>query len=349
MIKKVFAVVLILMLASINAVLAQGTATLDVLVYDSYAVSEELVAKFEADNNVKLQFIEAGDGTELLNRAILTKDAPIADVILGINSVLVTRALEHDLLESYAAPALDTIADRYKIDGSNRVLPFDHASVCLNYDTKYFADNNLAVPTKLEDLISPTYQGMLAIENPISSTPGLAFMLLTIDIFGEDGYLLYWQDLVENGAEIVPDWSTAYYTNFTAGGGDGHQPLVVSYETSPAAAPFYAEEPMEEAPTAAVIADDTCFEMVEYIGILKGTEKLDLAQKFVDAVLSPEWQSDMPGQMFVYPVNGDAEIPEIFTTFAPLPANPVTIDPAIVAVNFETWLQKWSNAITINQ
>lgn len=349
MIKKVLAVALMLMLVSVTAVIAQKTLTLDVLVYDSYAVSEELVAKFETDNGVKLQFIEAGDGTELLNRAILTKDAPIADVILGINSVLVSRALENDLLESYAAPALGKIAERYKIDAENRVLPFDHANVCLNYDTEYFAEKNLAVPTKLEDLITPAYQGMLSIENPVSSTPGLAFMLLTIDIFGEDGYLLYWQDLAENGAEIVPDWSTAYYTNFTAGGGDGHQPIVVSYDTSPAAAPFYAEEPMEKAPTAAVVADDTCFEMIEYIGILKGTEKADLAQKFVDAVLSPEWQSDMPGQMFVYPVNADAEIPEIFTKFAPLPENPVSIAPAIVAENFETWLQKWSNAIIINQ
>ena len=192
MIKKVLAAALMLMLVSVTAVIAQKTPTLDVLVYDSYAVSEELVAKFETDNGVKLQFIEAGDGTELLNRAILTKDAPIADVILGINSVLVSRALENDLLESYAAPALDKIAERYKIDAENRVLPFDHANVCLNYDTEYFAEKNLAVPTKLEDLITPAYQGMLSIENPVSSTPGLAFMLLTIDIFGEDGYLLYW-------------------------------------------------------------------------------------------------------------------------------------------------------------
>lgn len=347
MLQKVLAVILVIACLTVSSVFADD-ATLDVLVYDSYAVSEDLVAAFESANQVRLQFIEAGDGTELLNRAILTKNAPLADVILGINSVLVARALENDLLEPYAAPALDSIDDKFKVDAENRALPFDHAGICLNYDTAYFETNGLDVPASLEELADPKYKGMLAIESPVSSTPGLAFMLLTVDVFGEDGFLDYWNSLVENGAEIVPDWSTAYYTNFTAGGGDGHQPMVVSYDASPAAAPFYADEPMEKAPTAAIVADKTCFNMIEYIGILKGTDQAALARKFVDAVLSPEWQSDLPGQMFVYPVNSEATVPELFETFAPVPRNPVMMDPALVAASFEKWLQLWSASVQLN-
>ncbi len=346
--KKLLVVCGLALLLSVGSVFSQETPTLDILVYDSYAVSEDLVAKFESDNNVKLQFIEAGDGTELLNRAILTKDAPLADVIVGMNSVLVTRALDNDILEPYASPLLDSIDTKYQTDPEDRALPFNHAGICLNYDSEYFETNNLAIPASLTDLTDEKYRGMLAIENPVSSTPGLAFMLLTVELFGEDGFVDFWQQLLDNGAEIVPDWSTAYFTNFTAGGG-GHQPIVVSYDASPAAAPLYAEEPMEKAPTAAIIADQTCFNMVEYVGILKGTDRPDEAKKFIDAVLGTDWQSDMPAQMFVYPVNHDAEIPAIFETFAPIPENPISMDPAYVAKNFENWLQMWSNSIQINQ
>lgn len=347
--KKISSLVLLLfLLVTVTTVTGQNNV-LDVLVYDSYAVSEELVLRFEAANDVKLQFIEAGDGTELLNRAILTAEAPIADVIVGINSVLVNRALVNNLLESYESPYLSEIDAIYQTDPENRALPFNHGAVCINYDTEFFSTHELKVPTTLEELVDPVYSGMLAIENPISSTPGLAFMLMTIDVLGEDGYLFFWEDLLENGAEIVPDWSTAYYTNFTAGGGGGYQPMVVSYDASPAAVPFYAEEPMDEAPTASILADDMCIEMIEYAGILKGSDQVELAQKFIDALLSAEWQSDLPAQMFVYPVNGTATIPELFETFAPQPVNPVRMDPAIVAVNYEKWLQAWAESIRINQ
>lgn len=265
-----------------------------------------------------------------------------------MNSVLIPRALDNGILESYASPLLASINEKYLIDPENRALPFNHGDVCLNYDIEYFTTNQLAVPTTLDDLTGEAYRGLLAIENPVSSTPGLAFMLLTVDLYGEDGFVDYWQKLLDNGAEVVPDWSTAYFTNFTAGGG-GHQPIVVSYAASPAAAPLYADEPMDEAPTAAVIADQTCFNMVEYAGILKGTDQPELAQKFIDAILGTDWQSDMPALMFVYPVNVDAEVPEIFETFAPIAENPVSMDPAFVADNFEKWLQLWSSSVQISQ
>jgi thiamine transport system substrate-binding protein len=140
----------------------------------------------------------------------------------------------------------------------------------------------------------------LVVENPITSTPGIAFLLATIAAYGEDGFIDYWKSLLANKIEIADGWSTAYYTNFSAGGGMGPQPMFVSYDASPAAAPFYAESEMETAPTASILSDGMCYQVVEFLGILKGTQNQELAEKFVDAILGKEWQEDLPGQMFVF-------------------------------------------------
>jgi thiamine transport system substrate-binding protein len=122
----------------------------------------------------------------------------------------------------------------FVLDSSFRALPVDYGDVCINYDKKYFEENNLAVPASFEDLVKPEYNGLLVVQSPATSSPGLAFMLATRAYFG-DGFLDYWQSLKDNGVVVVDGWETAYYTNFSASSGQGPQPMVVSYASSPAA------------------------------------------------------------------------------------------------------------------
>ncbi len=216
-----------------------GPQTITVMTHDSFAISEDVIKAFEADNNAKVSFIQSGDAGSMLNQAILTKDAPIADVLFGVDNTFLSRALEADIFEAYQSPALSDIADEFKLDPSNRALPVDYGDVCINYDKAYFAENNLAVPQSFEDLAKPEYNGLLVVENPATSSPGLAFLLATRAHFG-DGYLDYWKSLKDNGVVVVDGWETAYYTNFSASSGKGPQPMVVSYASSPAAEVFFA-------------------------------------------------------------------------------------------------------------
>jgi thiamine transport system substrate-binding protein len=150
----------------------------------------------------------------VLNRAILTKDAPLADILFGVDNTFLSRSLEEDIFEPYASPALENIPDRFKLDPSNRALPVDYGDVCINYDKAYFAENDLAVPQTLEDLTKPEYANLLVVENPATSSPGLAFLMATVAHFGDD-YLEYWRSLQANGVVVVDGWETAYYTNFS--------------------------------------------------------------------------------------------------------------------------------------
>jgi thiamine transport system substrate-binding protein len=167
----------------------------------------------------------------------------------------------------------------------------------------------------LEDLTKPDYKGMLVVENPATSSTGLAFLLATISEYGQDGYLDYWQRLKDNGAVVVNDWNTAYYTNFSGSTGKGAQPMVVSYGTSPAVEVVYAGEKLDESPTASLVGKNMCFRQIEFVGILKGTKQSALAEKFVDFMLDKSFQEDIPMNMFMFPANQNAALPKEFTDY----------------------------------
>jgi len=320
------------------------TQTITIMTHDSFAIGEDVIKAFEAENNVKVSFIQSGDAGSMLNQAILTKDAPIADVLFGVDNTFLSRALEVDIFEVYTSPALNDIAAEFKLDPSNRALPADYGDVCINYDKAYFTENYLAVPQSFEDLARPEYKGLLVVENPATSSPGLAFLLATRAHFG-DGYLDYWKSLKDNGVVVVDGWETAYYTNFSASSGKGPQPMVVSYASSPAAEVFFASPAPSESPTASIVASGMCFRQIEFVGILKNGQNNDLAQKFVDFMLSQQFQEDMPLNMFVYPVNKNAQLPEVFTNFAQVAESPAVLSYSEIAFNRDLWIEAWTEAM----
>jgi len=318
--------------------------TLTVITHDSFAIGKDTIAAFEAENNVKVSFLQSGDAGTVLNQAVLTKDAPLADVLFGVDNTFLSRALDADIFEAYQSPALGDVNDEFKLDPTNRALPVDYGDVCINYDKKYFADKALPVPQSFEDLAKPEYKDLLVVENPATSSPGLAFLLATRAHFGDD-YLTYWQSLKANGVVVVDGWETAYYTNFSASSGKGSQPMVVSYASSPAAEVFFASPAPTESPTASIVADGMCFRQIEFVGILKNGQNKALAQKFVDFMLSQKFQEDMPLNMFVYPVNKNAQLPEVFLKYAEVAQSPATLSADEIAANRDAWIEAWSGAM----
>ncbi|MEJ5313515.1 MULTISPECIES: thiamine ABC transporter substrate-binding protein [Anaerolinea] len=318
---------------------------LRVMTHDSFAVSEDIVRAFEAAHQVKVTFIKSGDTGAALNRAVLTRENPQADVFYGVDNTFLSRALDEDIFEPYASPLLEKIPAEFKLDPTNRALPVDYGDVCINYDKAYFREKNLPVPQSLEELTRPEYRGLLVVENPATSSPGLAFLFATIAHFGEEGYLDYWKALRANEVVVASDWESAYYTYFSASSGKGPQPMVVSYASSPAAEVIFAEKPLEDAPTASLTAPGMCYRQIEFVGILKGTPQRKLAEAFVDFMLGKTFQEDMPLQMFVFPVNPEAVLPEAFTRYAQVAEQPATLDSARIAARREAWIQAWTEAV----
>ncbi len=314
------------------------------MTHDSFDISAELLANFEAESGIRVEVFKGGDGGEVINKSILAKDAPLADILFGVDNTFLSRALDADIFLPYESPLLAEVSDDLELDPEFRVTPIDYGDICLNYDVAWFEQSGLTPPDDLADLADPQYAGLTVAQNAATSTPGLGFLLATIDAFGEDGYLDYWRQLVANDVLIVDGWEQAYYSHFTAAS-EGDRPIVVSYASSPVAEVYYAEEPPARAPTAAVVADGTCFRQVEFAGILRGTDVEEEARQVIDFMLDTGFQEDIPLKMFVFPVNQSAELPEVFREHGQVADVPAQMDPERITANREAWIQAWTEAV----
>jgi thiamine transport system substrate-binding protein len=311
--------------------------------HDSFAISKDVKAAFEAESGLLLRILQAGDANETLNRALLTAGDPQGDVIFGIDDSVLSRAIEGDLLEEYRPDALASVVGTY-VALYDQVTPIDHGEVCLNVDRAWFAERGLAPPRRLEDLTDPRYRNLLVVENPATSSPGLAFLLATVARFGDDGWGAYWRDLRANGVLAVDGWEEAYTQQFSgAAGSPGTRPIVISYATSPAAEVIFAAKPPEVAPTAAV--EDGCYRQVEYAGILRGARNEKGARELIDFMLSERFQADVPGSMFVYPVREGVKLPPAFVEHAIVPENPLALPPDEIAENRDRWVDEWTEIV----
>ena len=293
------------------------------LAYDAFTPKDGIFDAFTAATGTKVKVVTSGDTGTLISKAIFTAGNPEGDVLWGLDNTLLSRAQKAELLTSYE--------------------PADYGDICVNYDKQWFASRNIAPPTSLEDLALPTYKNLLTVEDPVASSPGLGFLLGTIAHFGADNWQGYWKSLKANGVHIAPDWTTAYTIDFSGSSGKGKYPLVVSYGSSPPAEVLYAEKPIDTPPTAVI--ESTCFRQTEYVGALRGTRNPNNATLLISYLLDIPFQESMPLSLFVFPINKKAALPDLFTQFAVTPKNPLSLNPADIEKNRDSWLSTWRDIV----
>ena len=319
------------------------TQTITVLTHSSFNISKEVIADFTEQTGIEVRFLEGGDAGETVNRAILTKKRPLADLLYGVDNSLIAKAIKEDIFEPYKSELLEQIPQRYTLDFKGFATPIDIGFVNFNLDKQWFQENNLVFPTDISQLTEETYRGLTVIENPVSSSPGLAFMLATIARFDED-WLNYWADLRDNDLLITEGWTEAYYTAFTRYNGD--RPIVLSYASSPVAEVVFSEKELEDTPTANLFCESCVYRQIEAVGILKGTKQPEAAKAFIDYMLSLNFQEDIPLNMFVYPVNQEAKIPEVFAYSQVPQENEVTnLSAETIEENLADWLNDWTRVV----
>jgi len=344
---------IVLALSLLIPVTAQEGESVVVVTHDSFAVSEDVLEQFEEETGITVEILRSGDAGQVVNQSILSANNPLGDVLFGVDNTFLSRALNADIFVPYESPALETVDEQFILDEEHRVTPIDYGDVCLNYDIAYFEEIDLELPERLSDLTEPEYADLLVVENPATSSPGLAFMLATIAEFGTEDtteeeytFLDYWADLNENGVLVVDGWSEAYYTEFSAPGRDtGTRPLVVSYASSPPVELLFSDPMPEDAVTGAIVGDGMCFRQIEFAGVLDGANNPEGAEMFVDFMLSETFQEDMPLNMFVFPVVDDIELPELFVEHAQIAENPSTVAYDLIEENRDDWIQAWTEVM----
>ena len=349
----------------VSAVVGNAVASeLRVLVHSSFALPKPLLAQFEVDAGVRLAIIKAGDAGEMLNKLILTRAEPIADVVFGLDNALIGKAAAANVLDSYAGPAAQRASVAFKTasqTASQRpsqrpsqtasqagsmlpmlVLPVDYGFVTINYDRAWFNKNNLPLPKTLQDLAQPEYRNLLAVQNPATSSPGYAFMLATVAGLGVEPAFGWWARMRLNGVKVTKGWSETYYTEFTRNGGT--RPLVVSYASSPAAEVFYSKEKITEPPTGSLTLKGGVFRQVEGVALVKGGAQREAAQKFIEFMRSPAVQQALQTEMWMFPAEpGVARVEVMRHAVEPLAFdNPL---PEVIAEKGTGWVSRWTRVV----
>jgi thiamine transport system substrate-binding protein len=304
-------------------------AAITLVAYDSFPTDgtplNDALAGFSAETGIDVKIVIAGDAGTMVTKAALTAGNPEGDVMWGVDNTLLSAA-----------------TDGKVFDGDP--VQVDFGDVCVNYDIAWFTEHGIQPPTTLDDLLQPAYKDLLVVENPATSSPGLAFLLATVANSGDDGWQQYWKDLRANGVEVVDSWTSAYYERFSgAGGSDGDKPLVVSYGSSPPFEVLFADPPRTDAPTG--VSTGTCFRQLEYAGVLRGSAHPSEAQQLVQFMVSEPFQKELPLNLYVFPVDPATPLPDVFREFAVVPDNPFEMDPATIAANREQWQDQWNEIV----
>ncbi|MCL2464813.1 MAG: thiamine ABC transporter substrate-binding protein, partial [Micrococcales bacterium] len=313
--------------------------------HDSFALSDGILADFTKQTGYAVTVVQPGDAGTLVNQLVLTKDAPLGDVTFGIDNTFASRALDEGVVvPASPAPTGAAVRDgaQYRVagDAAGALTPIDVGDVCVNVDDSWFAAHHLTAPASLDDLIKPAYRNLFVTESPTTSSPGFAFLLATIAKYGADGWQGYWQALRNNGLQVDDGWDNAWNVDYTAGGGSGQYPIVLSYSSSPVdTVPAGGTSPT----TSALL--DTCFRQVEYAGVLAHAKNPAGAAAFVQFLLSDEVQADIPGSMYMYPVSSSVTVPDDWAKWAPLAPSPWSVPAAQIAANRSDWLQQWSDTV----
>ncbi len=328
--------------------------TLTILTYDAFSVDEGVIDNFTAATGIEVRFLMAEDAGGALNVALLNQDNPVADLLLGIDNTFLQIALDEQLLEQYESPQLVSLTPGLIPDGAQGyVTPYDHGYVALNYNVAWFEEHNYTVPASLEELTEARYEGVVAVQNPYTSSPGRAFLFATVDYFRNDGDPDYefddwWSDMAANDLIITPGWTEAYLMRYEGGYGQweadfiGGAQLVVSYTTSPGIEAYY-----ENTGTRALAIDRATFHQIEYAGVLKGAANAEAARQFIEFMLKDEFQAQLPYTQVMFPVvkDFDAGLPQVYRDNAPVPQQPAELTSEELATSSEDWLQAWLEAV----
>ncbi len=299
--------------------------------------------EFTAQTGISVEILIAGDTGTMISKAALTAGNPEGDVMWGIDNSFLSRAVEAEVFDRYEASGIDDLPTEFTdLVPEGEATPVDFGDVCVNYDIAALESDGIVPPSSLADLQQPEYASRLVVENPATSSPGLAFLMATIAEFGDDGWEGYWATLRDNGVLVVDGWSQAYYEEFSLPGGS--RPLVVSYGSSPPFEVLYAAEPLTEAPTGVI--ESTCFRQVEFAGVLRGTDSPNGARRLVDFLVSERFQREIALNLFVFPVDPDVVLDEAFTDYATFPDEPLRLDPQLIEANRADWIDRWTNVVT---
>lgn len=316
--KRIFALLTVALSLVLSACTNNTVASVTLVAHDSFVMGDELIAEYEKYGS-KLNIVRAGDVGEMTGKLVLTKDAPIGDVVYGIDNTFSSVVRENDVLAA-----------------TSELVAINFADICFNVDVEYFDKKNLVIPEHWKDLTQPKYKNLTVIENPNLSSTGLGFLVSTFAAFSSESETIsWWKSFKNNGVKVAASWEDAYYTDFSGSAGKGDYPIVLSYSSSP------ADEVDENGNARTIALRQDCFRQIEYAGVLRNAKNPTGAEAMIKFMLGRSFQEALPTAMYVYPIDENANRPGYWVLRAPEAISTIGGDLDI-AKNRSAWLTEYN-------
>lgn len=312
--------------------MAAEKPVLTIYTYDSftseYGPGPAVKAAFEKTCNCELQFVAAVDGVTLLNKIKTEGASSPADIVLGLDNNLLQAAVDTGLF----APSNVNLQKINMPFGwsTNLFVPYDYGFFSFVYDKNRTTD----LPKSLEELVYSDKPWKVIYQDPRTSTPGLGLLLWMQKVF-DDKAADAWQHLAKKTVTVTKGWSEAYEL-FLKGESD----FVLSYTTSPA---YHIHEEKKDNYAALDLAEGH-YVQIEVAGKLAASKHPELADKFMQFILTPEFQTIIPVTNWMYPVI-DVQVPEAFHNL-PLPQDVLEFGAVEVDAGKANWIKTWQTAVS---
>ena len=305
---------------------------LTIYTYDSF-VSEwgpgPIIEKiFEEKHNADVEFVAVDSAATLLNKVILEGDTSKADIVLGLDMNLFDLAEQSGLFTTHNIKDINNLINLPLKWETNKFVPYNYG-----YFSFVYNEANLETPPKSMDELINSTNARIVIQDPRTSTPGLGLLTWMKALYGDKAGD-EWKKLNKKIISVTKGWTDAYYNFFMAGEAD----MVLSYTTSPAAHIMFEER----YDILATTFEEGNYITIEFAGILNNSQNKDLANKFLNFMLSEEFQSVIPSTNIMYPVTNIKDLPEAFDKLD-VP-NFIQMDPKEINKNKEKWIDEWLNA-----
>ena len=332
----------------------ESDGTLRVLTYDIAAFSNEMLAEFTNQSGYEVELIRTDDAGGILEQMLQTQSAPQADLAVGLDNTYLWTAIDRCLLQEHTVNTSSIDATALEPYDGPLAVPFDRGDVCLNYDERVVDGTNLSAPTSLWNLTEEAWRGKVAFPSPLTSSPGRAFMLATVDYFGADqdnttNAIDWWRAMAQNDAVFTSGWTEAYEIHYSGGYGawvEGHlgdAAMTVSYCHSPGVEAFYGDN--WTASTSLTLPRST-FHQVDYGAVIAGAGEVNAANAFLAYLISEDVNRNMPENNLMGSVLTNASWPSTngYAYHTDVPEQNAMLALSDMGTEIDLWLNLWAEA-----
>ena len=367
------------MLAAACTDTSQGSAAVRVITHRDFHLPADALEAFTESTGIEVVIFREDtpdDVIELLDRS---RAHPVADVVVGIDTLDVLFVVENGLTQSYVPLAPGPLTEGLAVE-DHALTPVSYIDACLNYLPSFYVvpDRPIdelpaldvlppPVPRGLDALHDPAHAGTAVIPDAATSRMGVYLLVALERLHPErDGdEVTPWPQILDQmlrwGVELEPSWETSVFERFAGGEPPPQRPvsqdvpdpvtlsdlggrLPVAWGTTGLPAVYATYQPgLPEALDIAVVTDD-CVRIGFYAGVVAGAPNESLGGRLIDFMGEPLFQFGVSDRFGSRPARSDIVSTPEWREFG-VTVIPYRPDPAYVGANWKEWQLTWSQVV----